>query len=100
MKASFFRNMPNYSTLYEHTSRYKGVVAEYHLIASIYLAKNEFTAFCDNFKNSYDYLLPYVDEAIIEHGVWKCVSVIGREREVLVVMDHYQYPRYLAISKN
>lgn len=99
MKTSFFRNTPNYAALYEYTSRYKGVVAEYCIIASIHLKRDEFITFCDDFKSSCSFLLPYIDKAVIEHGVWKCVMVMCDEREVLVVMDNYRYPRYLALSK-
>lgn len=98
MKASFFRNISNYETLYNHSVRYSGVVAEYYSIATIYLEEKEFKIFCRDFQNSYDYLMPFVDKAIITHGVWKCVSVVYGDIVVLVVMEHYQYPRYLAMA--
>ena len=98
MQASFFRNVSNYKMLRNNSTHYSGVVAEYHSIATIYLKENESENFCSNFQNSYDYLMPFIDTAVITHGVWKCVSVMCGEAEVLVVMDHYQYPRYLAIA--
>lgn len=98
MKASFFRNAPNYETLYNNSIHYIGVVAEYHSIATICLKESEFAYFCRDFQNSYDYLMPFIDQAIITCGVWKCVSVMCGDTTVLVVMDHYQYPRYLAIT--
>ena len=98
MKASFFRNVSNYKTLYDYSTHYRGVVAEYHSIATICLKENEFTIFCRDFQNSYDYLMSFIDKAVITHGVWKCVSVVCGDSVVLVVMDHYQYPRYLAIT--
>lgn len=98
MKASFFRNISNYKMLYNNSTQYSGVVAEYHSIATICLKENEFANFCKNFQNSYDYLMPFIDKAVITHGVWKCVSVECGDTVVLAVMDHYQYPRYLAIT--
>lgn len=98
MKASFFRNVSNYKTLCDNSTHYDGVIAEYHSIAVIYLPESEFTSFCNNFQNGYDYLLPFIDEAVITHGIWKCVSIVCKEVTVLAVMDHYQYPRYLAIA--
>ena len=98
MKASFFRNVTNYETLYNNSTHYIGVVAEYHSIATICLEENEFAVFCENFLSSYDYLIPFIDKAVIAHGVWTCVSVVYGDTTVLAVMDHYQYPRYLAIT--
>ncbi len=60
--------------------------------------ENEFAVFCENFLSSYDYLMPFIDKAVIAHGVWTCVSVVYGDTTVLAVMDHYQYPRYLAIT--
>ena len=97
MKASFFRNVTNHKTLYNNSTHYIGVVAEYHSIATIYLEENEFAVFCENFLSSYDYLIPFIDKAVIAHGVWTCVSVVYGDTTILAVMDHYQYPRYLAI---
>lgn len=97
MKASFFRNALNYEMLRSNSCRYSGIVAEYCSIATIPLQDNEFAAFCSDFQKSYDFLIPFVDKAVITHGVWICISVVCGYYEVLVVMDHYQYPRYLAI---
>lgn len=98
MKASFFRNVLNYDTLCSNSTYYSGVVAEYESIATIYLKENEFANFCGDFQNGADYLIPFIDKAVITHGVWRCVSVVCRNTVLLVVMDHYQYPRYLAIG--
>lgn len=98
MKASFFRNVSNYETLYNNSTHYIGIVAEYCRIATVYLEETEFLAFCGNFQKSYEYLLPFVDKAIITNGIWNCIAVVCGNSMVLVVMDHYQYPRYLAIT--
>lgn len=98
MKASFFRNVQNYEILYSNSCRYNGIVAEYRLIATMPLNDNEFATFCSDFQKSYDFLLPFVDKAVITHGIWWCISVVCGYHEILVVMDHYQYPRYLAIA--
>lgn len=98
MKASFFRNVSNYEMLHNNLTHYCGVVAEYRSIATICLKENEFANFCRDFQNSYDYLMPFIDKAVITHEVWKCVSVVCGDAVVLVVMDHYQYPRYVAIT--
>lgn len=98
MKASFFRNVLNIEMLYSNSRRYNGIVAEYCSIATMQLNDSEFAAFCHDFQKSYDFLLPFVDKAIITHGVWNCVSVVCGYCELLIVMDHYQYPRFLAIA--
>lgn len=96
-KASFFRNVTNIETLRYNSVHYSGVVAEYCSVATIHLKENDFSIFCEDFQRGYDYLLPFVDEAVISHGEWKCVTIVGGNSVVLAVMDHYQYPRYLAI---
>lgn len=98
MKASFFRNTPNYERLSINSAHYKGIFVECCSIATICLNDKEFSDFCSDFLKSYDYLIPFIDKAVITHGVWKCVSVVCRGTMVLVVMDHYQYPRYLALT--
>jgi len=98
MEASFFRNIPNYEILSRNSLRYTGIRAKYFSVATIYLNNEDFLRFCRDFQNSYDYLMPFIDKAVITHGVWRCVSVVCRNTVVLVVMDHYQYPRYLAIG--
>lgn len=98
MKASFFRNVLNYDMLCNHSRRYNGIVAEYCSIATIPMRANEFATFCNNFQKSYTFLIPFIDKAVITHGVWKCVSIVCGYYELLIVMDHYQYPRYLAIA--
>lgn len=98
MKASFFRNVSNYEMLRRNSFRYNGIAAEYCSIATICLKENEFVSFCSDFQKSYDYLIPFVDKAVITRGVWKCISVVCGDSAVLVVMDHYQYPRYLAMA--
>lgn len=97
MKASFFRNVSNYEMLRSNSALYTGISAEYCSIATICLKENEFAAFCRDFQKSYDYLIPFADKAVISHGVWNCISVVCGDSKVLVVMEHYQYPRYLAI---
>ncbi len=96
MKASFFRNVPNYKILFSKSDQYSGIVAEYQSIASVHLSNEAFVSFCSNFQKNYDYLIPYINTAIITKGIWRCISVVGKDTTVLVVMDHYQYPRYLA----
>lgn len=99
MKASFFRNVANYEMLRNNSFNYNGIVAEYRSIATIWLEENEFITFCNDFQRSYDYLTPFIDKAVITHGVWMCISVMCGNCGVLVVMEHYQYPRYLAITQ-
>ncbi len=84
MKASFFRNVTNYETLYNNSTHCIGVVAEYHSIATICLEENEFAVFCEKFLSSYDYLMPFIDKAVIAHGVWTCVSVVYGDTTVLL----------------
>lgn len=97
MKASFFRDILNYERLHECSLRYKGIVAEYYVIQKVFLDDREFSAFCNEFRFGCKYLMPYIDSAIISKGIWKCVSITNASLEVLIVMNHYQYPRYLAI---
>lgn len=96
MKVSFFRNVPNYKSLLSLSVEYIGIVAEYISIATVHLSDEDFIAFCSDFQKSYDYLIPYVDTSVIRNGTWRCVSIVGKNATVLVVMEHYQYPRYVA----
>lgn len=97
MKASFFRNVPNYEKLCYNSFNYKGIIAEYSSIATICLEEKEFVEFSDNFQKGHKCLIYYIDKAIITHKTWKCVSIVCGDIVILVVMDHYQYPRYSAL---
>lgn len=96
-RASFYRNVKNYSLLKEHQLRGKGVLAEYCIIHSIMLNKDEFKEFCKDFLMSYDFLVPYFDKALIERNIWKCVAVVNDRETILVVMNNYHYARFVAI---
>lgn len=99
-KAAFFRNISNYSMLCNHSSQYKGIVVEYNVVATVVLDTKKFNSFCDNFQRSYDFLMPYMDKAIVQRSIWKCVMIKHEDTKLLVVMNHYQYPRYSAIISN
>lgn len=97
-KAAFFRNLPNYSVLCNFTLLYKGIVAEYEEIACVTLDSKKFEEFSSNFQKEYDFLMTYIDQAIVQHDIWKCVQILHQDKKILVVMNHYQYPRYLALT--
>ena len=97
MRANFFRNVSNYKMLCDNTLNYDGIVAEYEILVAIELEEKKFALFCNNFMMGYDFLTPYIHDAVMLHGKWRCVLVSNRGQKILVVMNHYQYPRYVAM---
>jgi hypothetical protein len=96
-KAAFFRNAKNLEILQSRTSTFKGIVSEYQIIAEISLNKQEFDSFCMNFQYSWAFLFPFINKSFVRHNVWNCISVTCGTACILVLMNGYQYPRYLAI---
>lgn len=99
-KVVFFRNMKDLEMLQSHTSDYIGIVAEYHIVTTIGLSDQLFDSFCNDFQSNCCFLHPYIDDATIRHNIWNCILVTHKNSGILVVMNHYQYPRYLAILSN
>lgn len=97
MKARFFRNPLNYDTLRYYTSNYRGILSRYIVIATVELDEFKFKEFCCNFQCSYNFLDPYIDEAVVKNDIWKSILIKRGKDHFLVVMNHYQYPRYMAL---
>lgn len=97
MKASFFRDVPDFKSLCYYRTHRKGIIGEYCTIAVLSLNDEEIASLLSNFQQSFEYLNPFIDRAIVVHGIWNCVSIALKGWELLVVTNHYQYPRYLAI---
>lgn len=100
MKASFFRNVSNRVELLINTTHYLGIVAEYNVIKTIVLDENNYVRFCNAFQERCGFLSPFYDKAVIVNGIWRCVSITNQKEEILAAMNHYLYPRYLAILSN
>lgn len=95
MKIAFFRNIQNYVQLSYKTNAFRGIAAECQIIGTIDLKESDYIAFCRDFMRGYSFLLPYVFKAIITNDIWHGVLVKCGDQGVVVVMNGYQYPRYV-----
>ena len=98
MRATFFRNVANEKMLLEYSNKYAGLSAKYKIIATLIPDLSEYISFCNSFQTDCGFLQPYIDEAIIVNGIWRCVAITNTNNTILAVMDHYHYPRFLAIA--
>lgn len=98
MRAFFFRNVKTYEELLEKTKRYSGIVAEYRIFERLILPKEDFYIFCNDFYKETAIFKPYINKAIIKNGIWNCLSINYNNICILVVMDGYHYPRFLALK--
>ena len=96
----FYRNVSSLDSLLKRMAQTKGVIAQYVVIKEINLDKITYFQFVNNFDKSYEFLYKYRDKAIIKNDVWNCIKVCSEgEREILVVMNQYVYPRYVGITQ-
>ena len=93
----FYRNVDNYDQLLYFIRTRRGITANYTIIHRIKLSEEDFRLFCGDFQMHNDFLLPYIDETIIRNNVWNCIAVSGQSLCFLVLMNGYQYPRYIGI---
>ena len=98
MRAFFFRNVKTYGELLEKTKRNSGLVAEYRIFEEIVLPKKVFFTLCNDFYKETALLKPYINKAIIKNGIWNCLSINYHNNCILIVMDGYHYPRFLALK--
>lgn len=99
MRIAFFRNVQNYNQLCHKTDTFRGIFAECQIIDTIELGEKDYNAFCCNFMRSYNYLSHYTHKAIIRNDIWFGVLVRCSDKGVMVVMNGYQYPRYVGLMK-
>lgn len=97
MKVVFFRNIKDFDQLRDKTVLFNGIKVECEIIKEINISEIEFKAFISNFLKSYDFLLEYVDLAIVAGDVWHGVLVRDGKNGIVVVMNGYQYPRFVGI---
>lgn len=95
MKIAFFRNIQNYVQLSYKTNAFRGIAAECQIIGTIDLKESDYIDFCRDFMRGYSFLLPYVFKTIITNDIWHGVLVKCGDQGVVVVMNGYQYPRYV-----
>ena len=98
MTASFFRNVKTYRELLEKTERNSGIVAEYRIFEEMVLPPKAFFTICNDFSKETAFLKPYINKAIIKNGIWNCLSINYHNNCILIVMDGYHYPRFLALK--
>lgn len=99
MKIAFFRNVQNYDQLRFKTDSFRGIVAECQLIDVIELQECDYTVFCSNFTRGYSFLSPYIYKSKIVNDIWHGILVKCGNCSVVVVMNGYQFPRYIGLPQ-
>ena len=97
MRIAFFRNVRNCDQLFYKTNTFRGIIAECQIIETVELNESEYKRFCGNFLRGNSFLAPYFNRAIIENNIWHGIMVKCGEQYVVVVMNGYQYPRYVGL---
>lgn len=93
---SFFKNVSNYKELQNLDKRFKGLIFSFDIIATVELLDRNVNFF-DDFKHNCAFLKPYIYTTKLDKGTFECVLIEHAEKRMLVVMNGYQYPRYVAI---
>ena len=97
MRIAFFRNVQDYDQLYKKTESFHGIVAECSIIDTIELQEDYYKNFCGNFMRGHDFLSPYIYKTGIRGDIWYGVLVRCKDQQVVVVMNGYQYPRFVGL---
>lgn len=97
MEISFFRNVQSFDQLRHKTDAFRGIVAECQIITTIELEDKDYKAFCSDFMRDYSFLSPYIIKSKIINDVWYGILVKCGGQSVVVVMNGYQYPRYVGL---
>lgn len=98
MQIAFFRNIRNYKQLCQKTNIFRGIVAECHIIDTIVLHEDCCRDFYNNFMRSHKFLMPYIYKTKITDDIWYGVLVKYRDKQIVVVMNGYQYPRFTGLA--
>lgn len=99
MEVSLFRNVRNLEQLYYKANLYRGLLVNCRIIDTVELEASDYSIFCQNFMRSYSFLSPYIYTTIIANDVWHGILVKCREKSVVVVMNGYQYARYVGLPE-
>lgn len=97
MKIAFFRNVQNFDQLSHKTDAFRGIVVECQIIDTIELEDSDYKAFCCDFMRGYSFLSPYIYKTKMINDVWHGILVKCGDQHVVVVMNGYQYPRYVGL---
>ena len=97
MEISLFRNVHNLEQLCYKVNLYRGLVVNCQIIDTIEIEESDYKVFCQNFMRSYSFLSSYIYTTIIVNDVWHGILVKCREKGVVVVMNGYQYARYVGL---
>ena len=97
MKIAFFRNVQNYEQLCHKTDTFRGIIVECQIIETVELNESDYKAFCCHFLRGYSFLSSYIYKAIVINNIWHGIKVKCGEQSVVVVMNGYQYPRYVGL---
>lgn len=96
-RAIFFSNVRDYSDLRNRSGIYYGFEEKYHVIGHVELSREEWTYFSGNMLVGFQFLWPYIHCTVVLQHVWQVVEVCCGPVGVLVMMDGYEYPRYVAM---
>lgn len=97
MQITFFRNVQDFDQLCEKTKSFHGIVAECSIIDTIELQEDNYKNFCSNLMRSHNFLSPYIYKTIIRGDIWQGILVKCKDQHIAVVMNGYQYPRFVGL---
>ncbi len=97
MEISLFRNVRDLEQLRQKSNLYRGIVVRCRIIDTIELEESDYSVFCKDFMRGYNFLSPYIYRTKIASDIWYGLLVKCREKQVVVVMNGYQYPRYVGL---
>ena len=99
----FFRNVCNYNELEKKTlnaySRKSKNKRKVRIVKIIELDSGEFDKIVSNLKRRNIIFYKYRKLMKIKGGIWMCLLVKTSDREIIVMSDGYQYPRFVALNK-
>lgn len=99
----FFRDVKDYNELLKKTilahARNSKNKQRVSIIKVIELQKKEFDEIARNLKKNNRIFVENNKEMIIEGGVWKCICLKHSYKEIIVMTDGYQYPKFVALNE-
>ena len=99
MKTCFYRNISCIGSLLSVSKQDSGIHKEYNIIQCIWLSPNDWLRFTCNFLNPPIVLKKLAYNSVSRGDIWDVIDVYSESQlyHLLVFMNGYQYPRYIAI---
>jgi len=98
--AKFYRNVQSYEKLKHLADCQDGLINAYEIIGTVDLSKEGFTEFGNDFYTHSSFFIPYLQKSKIENDIFKCVLIkLEGVPTVLVLLNGYQYPRFVALYR-